>query len=67
MYGAQARKNGRERVVPSFWRQYGEGWLQGFDGEPIPGVKTKPVSDQLEEELDDSAVGDPPGETGRAD
>jgi hypothetical protein len=43
--------------VPDFWHEYAEAWLQGFDGEPIAGAaKTKPVSDQLEAELNEAAV-----------
>ncbi len=27
MYGAQAHKNGSERVVPCFWEEYADAWL----------------------------------------
>ena len=56
MYGAQARKDGKERSVPEYWTEFSEAWLQGFDGvgEPLPTV-----SDNLEAELDDSAVNKP--------
>lgn len=45
MYGAQARKDGKERAVPKFWDEYTEAWLQGFDDGPITGGRTQPVSD----------------------
>ncbi|WP_246740751.1 hypothetical protein [Mesorhizobium sp. NZP2298] len=32
MYGAQARKDGKERVVPEFWQEHADAWLQGLDG-----------------------------------
>jgi len=35
MYGAQARKDGKERVVPEFWQEYADAWLQGVDGVPM--------------------------------
>ncbi|TJV19713.1 hypothetical protein [Mesorhizobium sp.] len=57
MYGAQARKDGKERAVPEFWQEYAEAWLLGFDGEPIAGNgKIKPISDQMEKEIDEAAV-----------
>ena len=56
MYGAQARRDGKARDVPQYWHEYTDAWLKGFDGEPIAGGKTKPISDQLEAELDDAAV-----------
>lgn len=55
MYGQQARKDGKERSVPDYWNEYAEAWLQGFDGVPL-GSEPKPVSDQLEAELDESAI-----------
>lgn len=55
MYGHQARKDGKERDVPEYWSEHAEAWLQGFDGMPL-GSEPKPVSDQLEAELDESAV-----------
>jgi hypothetical protein len=58
MYGQQARKDGKERAVPDYWAEHAEAWLQGFDGVPL-GSEPKPVSDQLEAELDDSAVSKP--------
>ncbi|AZO35485.1 MAG: hypothetical protein EOS76_11780 [Mesorhizobium sp.] len=58
MYGQQARKDGKERSVPDYWNEYAEAWLQGFDGLPL-GSEPKSVSDQLEAELDDSAVSKP--------
>ncbi|WP_421912713.1 hypothetical protein [Mesorhizobium sp.] len=63
MYGAQARKDGKERTVPAFWEEYAEAWLQGFDGEPMVGSKAKPVSNALEAELGDGAVSHPPAGT----
>lgn len=60
MYGAQARKDGKERLVPPFWEEWTEAWLQGFDGPPLAGAsKTKLVSDQIEAELDEAAVDSP--------
>lgn len=59
MYGAQARKDGKERAVPKFWDEYAEAWLQGFDDGPITGGRTQPVSDHLEAELDEAAVSEP--------
>jgi hypothetical protein len=57
LYGAQARKDGRERVVPEFWQEYADAWLQGFDGEPIAVAdKAKPVGDQMEAEIDEAGV-----------
>ncbi|WP_051070934.1 hypothetical protein [Mesorhizobium sp. STM 4661] len=58
MYGAQAKKDGKERQVPDYWQEYADAWLQGLDVEPMAG-KTTPVSDHLEEELDEGAVGAP--------
>lgn len=58
MYGAQARKDGKERSVPEYWEQQADAWLQGFDGDPMDGaVKVKPVGDQMEAEVDEGAVG----------
>lgn len=66
MYGAQARKDGKERVVPEYWQEHADAWLQGFDGATAPGgAKNRPVGDQLEAELDESAVIDPTGLNGR--
>jgi hypothetical protein len=57
MYGAQARKDGKERIVPQFWDEYADAWLQGFDGEPNASAgKAKPVSDQMEVEVDEVGV-----------
>jgi hypothetical protein len=58
-YGAQARKDGKERVVPEFWDEFADAWLQGFDGEPPAGGKTKPVGDQLEAKLGEEGVSKP--------
>jgi hypothetical protein len=59
MYGAQARKDGKERDVPPYWEEYAEAWLQGFDGQPAAGAApTKPVSDTMEAEVDEAAVDD---------
>ena len=57
MYGAQARKDGKERAVPQYWEEWGDAWLQGFDGVPLDGAgKARPVSDQMEAEVDEAAV-----------
>lgn len=56
MYGAQARKDGKERVVPQVWDEFAEAWLKGFDGEPLAGDNNKPVSDQMEAEIDEPGV-----------
>jgi hypothetical protein len=58
MYGQQARKDGKERAVPDYWEEHAEAWLQGFDGVPL-GSEPKPVTDQLEAELNESAVSKP--------
>ncbi|KRB29854.1 hypothetical protein ASD99_24430 [Mesorhizobium sp. Root695] len=64
MYGAQARKDGRERAVPQYWEEWGDAWLQGFDRVALEGgVKAKPVSDQMEAE-DEAAVDEPPAASG---
>ncbi|TPI67872.1 hypothetical protein [Mesorhizobium sp. B2-8-9] len=55
MYGQQARKDSKDRAVPKYWTEYAEAWLQGFDGVPLAS-ESKPVSDGLEAELDESAV-----------
>ncbi|BAB53691.1 hypothetical protein [Mesorhizobium japonicum] len=66
MYGAQARKDGKERAVPDYWQELADAWLQGFDGVSAPGgAKNRPVGDQLEAELDESAVIEPTGPSGR--
>jgi hypothetical protein len=60
MYGAQARKDGMERVVPDFWQEFAEAWLQGVDDVPLAGAgKAKSVSDQMEAEVDEAGVSDP--------
>ncbi|MBZ9776833.1 hypothetical protein [Mesorhizobium sp. CO1-1-8] len=57
MYGSQARKDGKERAVPEYWHEHADAWLQGYDGVPLAGeAKPKPISDQMEAELDASAV-----------
>ncbi|WP_024927380.1 MULTISPECIES: hypothetical protein [unclassified Mesorhizobium] len=57
MYGAQARKDGKERDVPAVWEEFADAWLQGFDGEQLAGVsKAKPISDQMEAEVDEAGV-----------
>ena len=60
MYGQQARKDGKERVVPEHWAEHADAWLQGFDGVPL-GTEMPAVSEQLEAELDDAAVSKPVG------
>ena len=63
-YGAQARKDGKERVVPEYWQEQAEAWLQGFDGTPLAGAgKAKPISDQMEAEVDEAGVSDRPSGT----
>jgi hypothetical protein len=57
MYGAQARKDSKERAVPEYWEGWRDAWLQGFDGVPLDGSgNAKPVSDQMEVEVDEAAV-----------
>ncbi len=57
MYGAQARKDGKERDVPAVWEEFADVWLQGFDGEQLAGAsKAKPISDQMEAEVDEAGV-----------
>ncbi|ESZ54499.1 hypothetical protein X728_31185, partial [Mesorhizobium sp. L103C120A0] len=47
MYGAQARKDGKEREVPAYWQEHADVWLQGFDGVAMDGFgKTKTVNDE---------------------
>lgn len=63
MYGAQARKDGKDRAVPDYWHDYADAWLQGFDGEFGAGAaKPKPVSYELESELDEAALSEPPSD-----
>lgn len=57
MYGVQASKDGKERVVPQAWDEFADAWLKGFDGEPLAGGKNKPVSDQMEAEVDEASIG----------
>ncbi|QKD03521.1 hypothetical protein [Mesorhizobium loti] len=62
MYGAQASRDGQLRIVPDYWQNWAEAWLQSFDGVPLDGaVKAKPISDQMEAEVDESAVEKPAG------
>ena len=42
MYGVQARKDGKERVVPEYWTETAEAWLRGFDG--VLGAETSKPS-----------------------
>ncbi|UVK47561.1 hypothetical protein BPNPMPFG_003348 [Mesorhizobium sp. AR07] len=57
MYGVQARKDGKERVVPKYWHEYADAWQQGFDGTPLVGTdKPKRVSDAMEAEVDEAGV-----------
>ena len=57
MYGAQARKDGKERAVPAYWQELADAWLQGFDGAPLVGTdKPNAVSDQMEAEVDEAGV-----------
>jgi hypothetical protein len=58
MYGAQARKDGKDRVVPDFWQEHADAWLEGFDVVP-GGGKVKPVRPEMEGEVDEAAVGKP--------
>ncbi len=57
MYGAQARKDGKDREVPTYWQEFADAWLQGFDSDTSSNARIRPVSDQLEAELDEGAVG----------
>lgn len=60
MYGAQANKDGKERIVPDFWQEFADAWLQGFDGLPLAGAgKAETVGDQMEAEVDEAGVSDP--------
>ncbi|ESW79384.1 hypothetical protein ACYG9R_20065 [Mesorhizobium sp. RSR565B] len=57
MYGAQARKDGKEREVPAYWQEHADAWLQGFDGVAMDGFgKTKTVNNEMEAEVDEAAV-----------
>ncbi|MES0091323.1 hypothetical protein [Mesorhizobium sp. M0030] len=57
MYGAQARKDGKEREAPAYWQEHADAWLQGFDGVAMAGFgKTKTVKDEMEAEVDEAAV-----------
>ncbi|TPJ84090.1 hypothetical protein FJ422_16265 [Mesorhizobium sp. B2-6-3] len=56
MYGAQARKDGKERAVPAYWQEHADAWLEGYDGAPLNGGP-KPISDRMEAEVDESAIG----------
>ncbi|MES0023195.1 MULTISPECIES: hypothetical protein [unclassified Mesorhizobium] len=57
MYGAQARKDGKEREVPAYWQEHADAWLQGFDGVAMAGFgKIKTVNDEMEAEVDEAAV-----------
>jgi hypothetical protein len=58
MYGAQARKDGKERTVPEYWEEWRDAWLQGFDDVPVGG-QAKPVRSDMEAEVDEAAVGKP--------
>lgn len=63
MYVAQARKDGKGQAVPAYWQELTDAWLRGFDGVSLVGTeRPKPVSDQLEAELDEAAVESPPTE-----
>ena len=60
MYGAQALKDGKERTVPPYWEEHAEAWRQGYDGVQLVGMsKMKTVSDEMEAEIDEAAVGAP--------
>jgi hypothetical protein len=61
MYGAQGPQGWKRAIGAPYWEEYAEAWLQGFDGHPIDGP-TRPVSDQLEAELDDVAISGPNGQ-----
>ncbi|ESX93661.1 hypothetical protein NKH85_24690 [Mesorhizobium sp. M0924] len=57
MYGAQARKDGKEREVPAYWQEHADAWQRGFDGVAMDGFgKTKTVNDEMEAEVDEAAV-----------
>ncbi|RUU84342.1 hypothetical protein EOB59_34415 [Mesorhizobium sp. M7A.F.Ca.MR.176.00.0.0] len=60
MYGSQARKDGKERVVPEYWQELSDAWVQGFDGAPLIGTdKPKVIRSDMEAEVDEAAVGSP--------
>jgi|GEM_PF-6146945 len=64
MYGAQARKDNKKRAVPDFWQEFADAWLQGFDDVPLAGAgKVNSVGDQMEAEVDETGVSDPPAGT----
>ncbi|WP_292081532.1 hypothetical protein [Mesorhizobium sp.] len=54
MYGQQAHKDGRERIVPDYGAEHTKAWLQGFDGAPLGSELASPGSDELEAEFDDA-------------
>ena len=56
MYGAQARKDVKERAAPDYWQEHADAWLRGFDGAPT-GDQAKPVRTDMEAEVDEAAVG----------
>lgn len=57
MHGSQARKDGKKRAVPPYWEAWRDAWLH-FDGAQLDDVaKAKPISDQIEAEVDETAVG----------
>lgn len=58
MYGAQARKDGKEREVPDFWQEHADAWLQGFD-DVSAGGQVRPIRAGMEAEVDEAAVGNP--------
>ena len=46
---------------PQHWQEHADAWRQGFDSVPMDdGVKVKPVSDQMEAQVDEAAVDEPP-------
>lgn len=57
MYGAQARKDGKERAVPDFWQEHADAWLNGFDDVALDGAsKPKPIGAEMESEIDEASV-----------
>ncbi|MER9256084.1 hypothetical protein NKI59_30880 [Mesorhizobium sp. M0598] len=57
MYGSQACKDGKERQVPDFWREYADAWLQGFNNVQMVGAgKRRASAGEPEAEMDEQAV-----------
>ncbi|WP_258591352.1 hypothetical protein [Mesorhizobium sp. AR07] len=49
--------HGKGRVVPEYWQEYADAWVQGFDGVPLAVTnRIKPIGDQMEAEVDEAGV-----------